>query len=287
MPTANRRRWMRDYMNEYRQGKLWGDVTEHHPRPDRREKLKEAHRLDSFRWRLSKLLGPQYEIFLCIQYEIDYSEFEPDGTLFMHDKKYYNDINMTLGDLLGLEEIFSRLCDIGSSELFKVFELKKYRMGFDQHTDCMVVVLDKAALLEDLQQLPGQGGSKWEKVLSKVKTEAGQGTWQKLDFSKNYWLWLDNYTMCYSRKWTVRDRPEWTSSVLYSCLHEWVLGSRIGQEERYEWPRAFEKRLIISKILLSEMDESFREMIKNFPNYLDGMFKSIREQINNFPNSFE
>jgi hypothetical protein len=70
MPTAHRRQYMRDYMKEYRQGRLRGNAAGRHPHsgnPDRREKLKEAHRLDSFKWRISGFLGPQYEILLCIQ----------------------------------------------------------------------------------------------------------------------------------------------------------------------------------------------------------------------------
>jgi hypothetical protein len=104
MPTENRRRWMRHYMKEYRQGKLRGDGTERHPRPDRCEKLKEAHRLNAFRWRLSKLLSPQYEIFLCRQYEPDSTEFDRDGTLIMFGKGYCDNINITFDYLLGLEE---------------------------------------------------------------------------------------------------------------------------------------------------------------------------------------
>jgi hypothetical protein len=62
MPTANRRGWMRDYMKEYRQGKLRGNVAGSSAHPSRCEELKTAHRLHSFKWRLSKPLSPQYEI---------------------------------------------------------------------------------------------------------------------------------------------------------------------------------------------------------------------------------
>jgi hypothetical protein len=53
MPTANRRRWMRDYMEEYRKGKRRGDMVECHSRSARGEDLKMAHRFESFKWRFS------------------------------------------------------------------------------------------------------------------------------------------------------------------------------------------------------------------------------------------
>jgi hypothetical protein len=70
MPTENRRRWMRDYMKDYRQGKLRKEVVNGHlysAPPHRREELKEAHRLNSYKWRLSTLLSLQYEIFISMQ----------------------------------------------------------------------------------------------------------------------------------------------------------------------------------------------------------------------------
>ena len=71
MPTVHRQLWMRDYMKEYRQGKLRGGRIEGHlqpANPDRREKLKEDHRFDSHKWRLSKRLGPRYDLLFYVQY---------------------------------------------------------------------------------------------------------------------------------------------------------------------------------------------------------------------------
>jgi hypothetical protein len=247
MPTANRRRWMRDYMKEYRQGKLRKEVTgrqpqpKENPLPSRREKLKEAHRLDSFKWRLSRLLGPQYEILLYVQYGPAYDVFnKADNLILGYDQEFYNNNEEIIACFPILENEFKYICDRGGRELFKVFLFRKYSRNFDRATDCIVGVLDKAALLENLQKLPRQGGSKWEKVLNKVRTEARQGTWRKLDFSREPELWLESYnTECYSLKWTTKDLPSWNSSELHSCLYEWALGSRrIGRAEKYEWPKA-------------------------------------------------
>jgi hypothetical protein len=57
MTTAHRRAWMRNYM-----------ATRYRRDPERYEKLKEEHRWDSFLWRVSKFLSPQYEIIMCAQY---------------------------------------------------------------------------------------------------------------------------------------------------------------------------------------------------------------------------
>jgi hypothetical protein len=56
MVDAQRRRYMSDYMKKYRQN------------PAKRKHLKMTHRLDSFQWRVAKLLGPRYEIWMCAQY---------------------------------------------------------------------------------------------------------------------------------------------------------------------------------------------------------------------------
>jgi hypothetical protein len=94
-----------------------------------------------------------------------------------------------------LKDDFRYTCSKGGGELFKVFLFRKYSRKFDRVTECVVGVLDKAALLENLQKLPSQGGIKWEKVLNKVKTEARQGTWRKLDFSRGPNLWVEGYTI--------------------------------------------------------------------------------------------
>lgn len=253
MPTANRRQWMRDYMKEYRQGNLRGGVAGQRPDSDRREMLKEAHRLDSFKWRLSKLSSPQYEILLCEQYAPEYGIFKKDDSVITHHPEFCNNIKDVLDYFPILEEEFRPHFDIGGSELFKVFLFRKYGRKFNRVTDSVVGVLDKAALLENLQRLPSQGGNKWEKVLNRVEREARQGTWRKLDFSEEPCLWVESYTLCQALKWTSRDRPRWSSSELHRRLYGWALGSRrIGPGERYEWLRArdgYSGRLILSPFL--------------------------------------
>jgi hypothetical protein len=56
MTTPHRRRWMRDYMSNYRR------------HPEKNEALKKAHRFDSFLWRLSKCFGLQYYLLMCMEY---------------------------------------------------------------------------------------------------------------------------------------------------------------------------------------------------------------------------
>ena len=139
-----------------------------------------------------------------------------------------------------LKQDFRIFCDIGGGEIFKVFLLEKYSKKFDQYTVCVVGVLDKAALLENLQTLPSHGGSKWEKVLNRVKIEVAKGNWRKLDFSEESSQWRAEYrTICRPLKCMTRDHPRWNSSELHSYLHAWAMGFRtIGPGERYEWPRA-------------------------------------------------
>lgn len=185
MPTANRGRWMQDYMKEYRQGRLRGDTAGRHPDPTRCEKLKTAQRLYSFKWRLSKLLSPQYKILLCIQYTTHDSEIAHDGSLHVVDKECCSDMLITVDHLSIFDEefsklysigdddgLFNKLGDIGDGELFKVFLLEKYSKDFDRATRFVIGVLDKAIILENLQQLLNQDSGKWEKILNKVQAEA-------------------------------------------------------------------------------------------------------------------
>jgi hypothetical protein len=183
MPTANRLRWRRDYMREYREGKLRRGMEGKQSCADGREKLKQANRLDTFKWRLSKLLSPQYEILLYVEYPC------VDGLFLSDERKLVHDSKEVMRCFPILKEEFKYLCDKGGSELFKVFLLQKCSREFDPVTESIVGVLDKAALLENLQKLPNQGGKKWKPVLDKVKTEWGQGTWRKLDFSEEKDLW--------------------------------------------------------------------------------------------------
>jgi hypothetical protein len=254
MPTANRLRSRRDYMRDYRAGNLRRGVAGKQSRSARREKLKQANRLDTFKWRLSKLLSPQYEILLCVEYPAVYGVFEDDeGRIMGCNQHLVHDSKVIMRYFPILKEEFRYLCDIGGGELFKVFLLWKYSRKFDQVTQILVGALDKAALLENLQKLPNQGGTKWKPILDKVKTEWGQGTWRKLDFSEGLRLWVGSYIMCYLLKCTARERPKWGSLRFYSHLLGWTLSSRKrGSGEKYEWPKANHlcpRRLIRSPIL--------------------------------------
>jgi hypothetical protein len=253
MPTANRRRWMRDYMKEYRQGKLRRGVVSRHLHPARVEKLKTVHRLNSFKWRLSKLLSPQYEILTCMQYLPEYGVFKTDdGLILGFDEEFCYNNNEVL-DAFPVLKKFKRNFDAGGGELFKAFLFRTHSRRFDRVTECVVGVLDKAALLENLQQLPSQSGRRWEIVWKKVKNEARQGTWRKLDFSRNPQLWIQRYTECYSLKWTARNRPRWNSSALHIRLCGWAIGvRRIGRGVWDEWSIAESKgarKLILSPIV--------------------------------------
>jgi hypothetical protein len=147
-------------MKEYRQGKKRTDMSTghlHHGNPAMRELLKEGHRLDSFKWRISKLLSSQYEILLYVEYAPEYGVFKNDNGLWLgYGEEFCNDIKEVMRCYPTLKEEFKHMCDIGGCELFKVFLLRKYSPKFDWAIDCIVGVLDKAALLENLQKLPCQ-----------------------------------------------------------------------------------------------------------------------------------
>jgi hypothetical protein len=216
---------MGNYMKEYRQGRLRRGIPEGSIQHKRREKLKEDHRFYSFKWRLSKLLSRQYEILLFLQYEPEYDQTDDDQFIGYSDE-FCNNINEVLLCFRILDFEFQCACDMGGSELFKAFLFRKYSRKWNWSVDCVVGVLDKAALLENLQRLPDQGGQRWGAVLNKVKIEAGKGGWHKLDFSGGSAIWVEAYTECYLLKWTKRSRPRWSSSELHSLLSRWVQGSR-------------------------------------------------------------
>jgi hypothetical protein len=235
MPSVHRdKRWRREYMKDYRQGLLRGDGTEPSTRSTKREELKAAQRVYSFKWRLSKLLSHQYDILLFLQYEPEHGIFQTnDGMILGYDDEFCNDVNEVILCFRILDLEFEYPCNTGGNELFKVFLFRTYSKKWDQATDCVVGVLDKAVLLEQLQQLPNQGGQRWEKILSKVKTEARKGRWHKLDFSDGSAQWIRLHTECYLLKWTKRKRPQWSSSKLYKLLCRWEKGNyKIGIGKR-------------------------------------------------------
>ena len=143
MPNVHSPYYMHDYMKEYRQGKLRTEVVKGHVHPGnpaRREKLNEANRLNTFKWRISKLLSPRYEILLCIQYrpEPEYCPFnENEVMIHTYSKEECNDIKEVIDWFPVLNEYFIDICNTGG-EIFKVFLLEKYSRKFDWFTDCLV-----------------------------------------------------------------------------------------------------------------------------------------------------
>jgi hypothetical protein len=240
------KRWRREYMKDYRQGLLQDGGTEPSAHVAKREKLQAGQRIYSFKWRLSKLLSHQYDVLLFLQYESEYCVSEADDSMFLgYEDEFCSDADEVISCFRILDCDFHCPCDMGGGELFKVFLFRTYSKKWDRATDCVVGMLDKAALLKQLQQLPNQGGQKWEKILSKVEIEARKGKWRELDFSDGPARWLGLYTECYLLKWTERKRPRWSSSRLYSLLCRWEKGSyKIGMPTG-----ADATKLIVSPIL--------------------------------------
>jgi hypothetical protein len=260
--------WMRQYMREYRQGKLCGDIAGRDPNPHRYEALKTAQRLYSFKWRLSKLLGPQYEILLCVQYGPDYGAFKTaDGHILGPGEELLYEPKKVLRSFPQLKT-FKRCFGMGGGELFKVLDVVTFSNRFDRATECVVGVLDKAVLLEKLSQLPHQGGQKWEKVLDKAKVEASKGKWRPLEFwdhscgkyldhPSGKYLFIADQTACFSLEWTARDQPNWNSLSLYDRLCIWAMGIRgNGSWAGQEWKGAKNgdlRRVLISPIMRSDV----------------------------------
>jgi hypothetical protein len=178
MPTANRRLWMRDYMKEYRQGRLRGGRVEGHPQAGistKLEELRKTQRLQSFKWRIAALLSSQYEILLCLQYGPRFGNFRwDDGSITVYSQDFCNDKKETLQYFPILRD-FKDTFEVGGDEIFKALVLRKYNRKFNQYTSCVVGVLDKASLLDQLYQMPNQGGKKWENVFSKAKKRSQKG----------------------------------------------------------------------------------------------------------------
>jgi hypothetical protein len=243
MPTANRRRWMREYMKEYRQGKLRGEgVKGHHQVANsaKVEKLRKTQRLQSFKWRIARLLSSQYEILMCAQGRPHFGNFrDADGSIKIRGKELCSDIKEVLADYELLED-FKDIFNMGGGELCKALLLRKYSKKFDQAIPCLIVALDKAVLLEYLQQLPDHGGERWELVFHRVRSEAKKGDWRPIDFSaeSNRW-WEEHRSVCELLKCIPRDRPQWDSSGLHALLSEWAMGIRkIGHWDEHEAPGA-------------------------------------------------
>jgi hypothetical protein len=250
MPTANRRYWMNGYMKEYRQGKLRGDVTRRQSDPVRREELRKAQRLQSFKWRIATLLSPQYEILMCVQYEPTSGVYREDnGDIWGFPREICEDQEKTQ-DCFPILKDFKKAFDVGGRELFKVFVLVKYNRKFNQCTDNIVGVLDKAVLFDSLQQLPPHDRPKWEGVLNKVKFDSTRGEWRPLECSETSWQLFEEYrTICQSLKWTNRQRPKWNSPELYIRLSGWAM--EVHRRHRWEHHEALGSSDIAWRVLIS------------------------------------
>jgi hypothetical protein len=232
MPIAHRSRWMCDYMKEYRQGKLRGRQVEGHPQPanpDRREKLKEAHRLNSRKWRLSKLLGPRYDLLFYVQYESQ----EWDSSKYGYPRYKSSDFPVS--------EWFWHCCDSRGGEIFKLFLFLRKNRGYNRLTSSVVGVLDKAALLKHLHGLTGRKRKELSDVIEKLEAAATKEEWRVLDYSGRPYYRFDGYLWLYKPgspvgslghigfrplKWTARKHPDWRDTGLRKLLSRWMNGHR-------------------------------------------------------------
>jgi hypothetical protein len=187
-----------------------------------------AHRFESFKWRFSKLLSAQYEILLCVQYDPE----KWIGEDMIPDWTHMNEDNIA-EHFPALEE-FQFKCMPGG-EIFKVFVFTKFNRRYDEMTNYIVGVLDKSALLKNLQKLQGHDRKEWNSIIKNVEIEAKSKTWHELDFSEDTDLQLTKYTWCSQLKWTIRNRPSWKSAKLRNLLRRWNIGSRrTGKWEKFE-----------------------------------------------------
>jgi hypothetical protein len=166
---------MQDYMREYRQGQLRGDSTGRHPDPTRCEKLKTAQRLYSFKWRLSTLLGPQYDLLFCVEYVLE-----------KWSEEY--GIPRWTSDEVPQTEWFWCHAYPGGGEIFKLFVLMRFSRNYDWLTTRIVGVLDKAALLKNLQCLTRRKQREWNDLIEKLEVEVRNNKWYELDFSNGGYL---------------------------------------------------------------------------------------------------
>jgi hypothetical protein len=210
MLSVQRCQYLKHYMKEYRRD------------PTKRDGLKKAHRLDSLKWRLSMLLGPQYTLLFFVQYEpIEW------------DEQY--GVPECSAEGYPVLEWFWTECYSGGGELFKVFVLMRCSRRYDRITDYVIGVLDKAALLKNLQRLTGRKRKEWNGIIEHLEVEARKEKWRELDFSDYGFLQLEKYMYCRPLKWTARKRPDWKDAGLRDLLYRWKDGHRrFGHWERFE-----------------------------------------------------
>jgi len=217
MPTADRRYYMRGYMKEYRRHSV------------RHGELKTAHRLDTVKWRLSELLSSQYEILFFVQYKpVMWASKDtvPNWTKVGKNR---------LMEYLPVLQWFKYVCDPGGCDLFKVFLFMRLNRKHDQITYCIVGVLDREALLKNLQQLTGKLRNEFTGIIKMLEMEEREERWHRLNFPNEGVVLLRKYLYCCSLKWTVRKQPNWKSVSLRNLLHRWEMGSRrVGKWEKWE-----------------------------------------------------
>jgi hypothetical protein len=237
MAATGRRRWMREFMSNYRQN------------PEKREELRKAHRFDSFIWRLSKFLGPRYDILMCHQ-----------GGPFL----FYDSENPSVEDTENNSDdgpgthifeafptflIFYIVCEPGGGDVFKVFSYAKYYF-YNSHIDAiwgMVGTLDKYALFNRLTRLARKERTIWENMIRKLEKEKERTDWREIeliddvDADELHWK---------SQEWAPHDEPDWHSSQFQTFLRMWEVGHRkLGKREEGEWSNdGLKHRLVASPI---------------------------------------
>jgi hypothetical protein len=123
MVDAQHRHYMNNYMKKYRQKRV------------KRDYLKMTHRIDSFKWRISKLLGPRYEILMCAQYDAYITTYDD----YVVDQDLYRS--------------FKKNCNQGGMTIFKVCFFDKWNRLYRKYNCCIVGILDKYALCQSFREL--------------------------------------------------------------------------------------------------------------------------------------
>jgi hypothetical protein len=225
--TRHRHDWMRDYMREYRQGKLRGTDVGRDSALLRCENLKVAHRFTSFKWRFSKLLSPQYQILVCIQYaqqEYHNKDLIPDWSSVDEN---------TILEVFPELSMFQHTCKPGG-EIFKLFVFSRFNKKHDQITLCVIGVLDKSILLKYRQKILDYYDEEWDFILDWIAAEESMGIWSEFGFSKDVDRWLGDLVMCSPLRWTIKNSPNWRSVHLRNLLNRWQLDNRkIGTSKGY------------------------------------------------------
>jgi hypothetical protein len=230
MTTPHRRRWMREFMLDYRRS------------PGKYEQLRKDHRVDSFIYRLSKLLSPRYDILMCMQYGPflvhDISEdasLENNGGINRHEENFddeFNDYPYPY-NTFPIFLYFYIYFEPGGGDVFKLFCYTKYYLDGASIRAIlgMIGVLDKCALLNELTRLTGEGRIIWRDMIRKLEKESKE--WREINLSD------DRDPVEYGWKsieWASHDSPDWNSVQFQTFLRLWKAGNgKIGKREADEW----------------------------------------------------